>query len=180
MEFSCLSTRVNNIRLWTIEDAKDGDVLVASDSSILLFKCVVDAACKHYIALTTDNAVKFNEGLEHYWETSSAVHPATKEQRDLLFQKMKEAGYDWDAEKKELKKIEQNPAWSEKDEEMLNRCIEYTIRIVPVKAAEDSGLLVDFKRTPDEKAQDWLKSLKSRVQPQWKPSDEQIKAIQGV
>ena len=29
--------------------------------------------------------------------------PATKEQRDLLFQKMKEAGYEWDAEKKELK-----------------------------------------------------------------------------
>lgn len=32
--------------------------------------------------------------------------PATKEQRDLLFQKMKEGGYEWDAEKKELKKIE--------------------------------------------------------------------------
>ena len=35
------------------------------------------------------------------------VKPATKEQRDLLFQKMKEAGYEWDADKKELKKIEQ-------------------------------------------------------------------------
>ena len=34
------------------------------------------------------------------------IHPATEEQRDLLFQKMKEAGYTWDAEKKELKKIE--------------------------------------------------------------------------
>ena len=33
--------------------------------------------------------------------------PATKEQRELLFQKMKEAGYEWDAEKKELKKIGQ-------------------------------------------------------------------------
>ena len=30
--------------------------------------------------------------------------PATKEQRDLLFAKMKEAGYEWDADKKELKK----------------------------------------------------------------------------
>jgi hypothetical protein len=29
--------------------------------------------------------------------------PATKEQRDLLFHKMKEAGYEWNAEKKELK-----------------------------------------------------------------------------
>lgn len=36
--------------------------------------------------------------------------PATKEQCDLLFQKMKEAGYEWDTEKKELKMIEHNPA----------------------------------------------------------------------
>ena len=33
--------------------------------------------------------------------------PATKEQRDLLFAKMKEAGYEWNGEKKELRKIEQ-------------------------------------------------------------------------
>ena len=43
--------------------------------------------------------------------TSSPVYPATKEQRDTLFAKMKEAGYIWDAEKKELKKIEQKSAW---------------------------------------------------------------------
>ena len=30
------------------------------------------------------------------------VKPATKEQRDLLFQKMREAGYMWDAEKKKI------------------------------------------------------------------------------
>ena len=34
------------------------------------------------------------------------IKPATKEQRDLLFQKMHKDGYEWDAEKKELKKIE--------------------------------------------------------------------------
>jgi len=91
-----------NYHLWTIEDTKDGDVLEASDGSIFLFKCVVDSACKHYIGLTTDGVIEFNKGLEHYWEISRAVHPATKEQRDLLFQKMKESGYEWDAEKKEL------------------------------------------------------------------------------
>ena len=96
--------------IWTIQDAKDGDVLVASDGSIFLFKCDVNGGCKYYIALTTDNTIVFNVGLEHLWETSKAVHPATKEQCDLLFQKMKEAGYEWDAEKKELKKIEQTLA----------------------------------------------------------------------
>lgn len=89
---------------WTIQDARDGDVLVASDDSIFLFKCAINCACKHYVALTTKNVIKFNEGLKHYWETSTAVHPATKEQRDLLFREMKEAGYKWDNEKKELKK----------------------------------------------------------------------------
>ena len=39
------------------------------------------------------------------WRVFTA-YPATKEQRDLLFSKMKEAGYEWDADKKELRKIQ--------------------------------------------------------------------------
>lgn len=39
------------------------------------------------------------------WRVFTA-YPATKEQRDLLFRKMKEAGYQWDADKKELRKIQ--------------------------------------------------------------------------
>lgn len=39
------------------------------------------------------------------WLYVSHVHPATKEQRDLLFAKMREAGYEWDVDKKELRKI---------------------------------------------------------------------------
>ena len=38
------------------------------------------------------------------WRVFTA-YPATKEQRDLLFAKMREAGYQWDADKKELSKI---------------------------------------------------------------------------
>lgn len=107
-----LSVHIDNqlIRLWNVNDAKDGDVLVASDSSIFLFKGTIDSACKHYVSLTTDGAVKFNEGLKHYWETSRAVHPATKEQRDALIKAMADAGYTFDFEKKELKRIEQKPA----------------------------------------------------------------------
>lgn len=94
------------IHLWTIADAQDGDVLVASDGSIFIFAGVVDCACKYYITLTATNDVKINkEKKGGYWETSRAVYPATKEQRDLLFQKMKESGWGFDFEKKELKKI---------------------------------------------------------------------------
>ena len=105
-EYSCTHYSLeNDARIWTIQDAKDGDVLVASDGSIFLFKCTIDCACKHYAALTTDGTVKFNEGLEYYWETSKAVQPATKEQRDTLEKAMADAGYTFNFEKKELKKI---------------------------------------------------------------------------
>ena len=81
-------------RPWTIEDAKNGDALVASDGSIFLFAGVDDCACKYYAALTTDNNIEINKDVERkYWETSRAIYPATKEQRYILFQKIKEAGY---------------------------------------------------------------------------------------
>ena len=38
-------------------------------------------------------------------EYFNEVYPATKEQCDTLFQKIKEAGYEWHANKKELKKM---------------------------------------------------------------------------
>lgn len=93
-----------NFKLWNISDAKDGDILVASDDSIFLFAGVYDCACRYYVALTNTNHVKINkEAKGGYWETSRAVYPATKEQRDTLFAKMEKSGYKWDAEKKELK-----------------------------------------------------------------------------
>lgn len=92
---------------WTIADAKNGDVLVASDGSIFLFAGVVDCACKYYAALATDNYVKINkEAKDGYWETSRAVIPATKEQRDKFEKAMSDAGYEFDFDKKESKKIE--------------------------------------------------------------------------
>lgn len=136
----------SDMRLWTIEDAKDGDVLIASDDSIFLFKGRVYSACKHYVALTTDGAVKFNEGLEHYWETVTAVHPATKEQRDLLFEKMHEAGYEWDAEKLELKQTKNVFPLTE-DKEMLE------------------SIINDVKQRADLESEqiDWLVSLRENL-----------------
>ena len=40
------------------------------------------------------------------WTSATDVKPATKEQRDMLFKKIKEAGYQWDEKKKELRKIQ--------------------------------------------------------------------------
>lgn len=93
---------IDNIaRLWTIGDAKDGDVLVASDESIFIYAGSTDKYAKFYVGLC--GTFNFDGGN---WDNKNAVHPATKEQCDFLFQKMTKAGYKWDAEKKELKKIE--------------------------------------------------------------------------
>jgi len=145
----------DKIHLWTIADAKDGDILVASDGSIFLFKCTIDCACKHYVALTINDDIELNEGLEHYWETSRAVHPATRKQCDLLFQKMHKAGWEWGAEKKELRKIEKQskPKWSEDDESKVEDII-YFLDAAKIHYASTKAL---------DDCIDWLKSLKQRI-----------------
>lgn len=117
--FSCK----HNVHLWTIEDAKDGDVLacdinkaeIGGDveklpnivSTIFNFKKLINI--KDYIHSYCHLYDKRFLGLQRTMYYNSFVYnisPATKEQRELLFQKIKEAGYEWDTEKKELKKKE--------------------------------------------------------------------------
>ena len=92
------------VRLWTIQDAKDGDVL-ASDNSIFIFQ-------EEYIAekpiayCGLMNGCFIVDGEDACW-TNERYYPATKEQRDTLFKAMADTGWEFDFEKKELKKIEQ-------------------------------------------------------------------------
>ena len=94
--------------LWTIQDAKDGDVLAAD--MIKSHPSPFVAICKKqdgelfetYCFIGYDG--KFYKGETGH--VGKYVHPATKEQRDLLFAKMREAEYQWDADKKELRKIQ--------------------------------------------------------------------------
>jgi hypothetical protein len=135
------------------------------------------------------NYAKFYVNTLH---NKTAFYPATKEQRDLLFSKMKEAGYEWDAEKRELKKIdareilpldgdlmeadckvvEQKPTWSEEDERMLNN-IQNNLREFyvdkkgyPYVAEPDSPEMMEYN---------WLESIKERYT--WKPGNEQMEAL---
>lgn len=92
------------IRAWTIQDAKDGDVLVADDNEPFIFKGLLDTKHPNYPVAYCglDSEDYFIVSRSNIWWTDEYVKPATKEQRDLLFSKMKEAGYEWDAEKKVL------------------------------------------------------------------------------
>lgn len=90
-----------------IQDAKDGDVLV-NGSNIFIFHFLNGTRLMGYCHVNIDNG-RFYDDVgknECFCLIDGIVTPATKEQRDLLFQQMKEAGYEWDADKKELKKIE--------------------------------------------------------------------------
>lgn len=101
-------------RLWTIQDAKDGDVLCdyheAYDNPLIFilkkfehvnFGLVRPSDYSSYCYLTAGDRQRFKEGTYHH---EHSIKPATKEQRELLFQKMKEAGHEWDAEKKKMKR----------------------------------------------------------------------------
>ena len=93
----------NHFRLWSITDAKDGDVLI-EDSCIFIIQKLGDNsnAAKTYCTLHDDG--DFVDGSILYFDIDS-TKPATKEQRDILIQKMHEAGYEWDEEKKEIKNV---------------------------------------------------------------------------
>ena len=105
-----------NYHFWTIKDAKEGDVLAGNKWDVILmfrrigntewddvidYHCYYDCYRKNFIV---------QEDVEHWGNTEdNQLVPATKEQRELLFQKIKEEGYEWNSNKKELKKIEQKP-----------------------------------------------------------------------
>ena len=90
-------------RLWNIaKDAKDGDVLVDIYGNIGIYEKCDDFDWTSYCSLG------HNGGFQHFIieHENEKTYPATKEQHDLLFSKMHEAGYEWDSEKKILKEIE--------------------------------------------------------------------------
>ena len=144
------------LRLWNLQDTKDGDVLYAKGSYFKEYLFM-------FSSFTEDNVISTHFGYDVFHGTFDkmltrfgreedfiSVAPATKEQCGLLFKKMKEAGYELDAEKKELKKIEPNP-WSEEDELRFKQ-IDFLIR--------NSYSVKDYYKT----LSDWFKSLKDRVQ----------------
>lgn len=92
--------------LWTIQDAKDGDVLVDEDDNIGIFQECVGLCWHSYFYLECDGKLRGFSIRGSHKQTNTS--PATKEQRDLLFLKMKEADYEFDFKKKELKRVKLN------------------------------------------------------------------------
>lgn len=97
----------SGVRLWNINDAKEGDVLVKG-SNIFIFHFINDTFIMGFCHINTDDDGFYIDlgKLDGVCLIDDVVTPATKEQCNFLFQKMKEAGYEWNSDKKELHKIE--------------------------------------------------------------------------
>ena len=164
-----------NFKLWNISDAKDGDVLITvDDERPFIFKGCLDHnhpdSPVAYCGIDTEGYFCVGESKFNYWWTDEKVHPATKEQRNLLFQKMKEAGYEWYSENKVLNKIVQKSqrlisaeakeafydkvSWSEEDEKLLKQAIgevNYALNDKDMFYNGTSPII------------NWLKSIKQRL-----------------
>ena len=145
-----------NAHIWDIiKDAEDGNVLV-SDNIIFIFNRIHDIWIKCRCSLYEDDSFyggDFDLMHVHYGEE---VFPATKDQCDTLMKAMADAGWTFDFEKKELKelkKVEQNPAWNEEDD--------YNVQCLVAKVTSD---IQNGNVGRNQELIDWLKSLKQRIE----------------
>ena len=103
---------------WSVFDAKKGDIL-SVDNCVLIVDSIGTFEGKPIIEswYCADSKKFYGKGtsVPDRWNIEG-MKPSSPIEKNYLFKMMKEAGYEWDADKKELKNIEQKPAeWSEED-----------------------------------------------------------------
>ena len=144
----------NDIRLWDItEDAKAGDVLVTG-GVIFIFNKIHGVWLNCHCSLHKDGS--FNNGdydliTDKYF---SEVYPATKEQRDALMKAIVDAGYTFDFEKKELKKIEQEPTNYKK--QLMNETTDLIKDYITQKPADRIESTSHNYITPNQQFFQWI------------------------
>ena len=187
--------------LWTIQDVKNGDVLAFyseyKGNKMVQVGIIEKYVGKHggcsntfkiYVGVNWENHLQIGE----YMGCSSDIRPSTEEQRDLLFQKIGESNYEWDDDKKELKKIlqeypltpdkpavfsEQKTVWGEEDEDAMGMAIIALENMYDPNSPNDTyaGYTMPFN-----KAALRLRALRERpcTENEWCEDDE--KMIRGL
>lgn len=153
-------------RPWHQQDAHPGDVLTIHDMgaltpTVFIFNkhkgdLLVESSC--YVT-----ASGFPQFVGQEFKpmkikiANQGITPATKEERDLLFEKMHEAGYVWDAEKLELKKYKpvEKKEVTGKLKEMLDNIdpveLEETQKeMMEESASTDDTFFDDYRKTDGE------------------------------
>ena len=98
----------DNFKLWTIEDAKDGDILSYETDEGDLWIMLYWSLYEPYEGHVHYHALLVNDNFTDKGTCCICIDdlkPATIEQHELLFRKMKEEGYQWDKNKKEVIKL---------------------------------------------------------------------------
>ena len=142
----------SNFKLWSISDAKDGDVL-ASSSEIFIYSTHPNNRIDSYCHLIGNRFIA-GRGIH-----VGKIKPASKEQKALLFDKMKLDGYEWNETDKTLKKTdvgdfcrkkchasqecggifsdenknESNEGWSENDVKIIRGLGDFVIASMPLE-----------------------------------------------
>lgn len=110
----------NNFHKWTIQDAHAGDILIDIQSETpFIFKDCSDEEHPNYpvayCGIDVSNIFKIPEG--NHWWTNNSIRPANKEEKELLFNKLEEAGYKWNSDTLTLSKVEK---WRDKEGTKMN------------------------------------------------------------
>ena len=149
-----------SLRLWSIEDAKDGDVLVGS-YGIFIFMNKSNGYC----GVLSDNTFIRSTGNNEWTE---GLHPATKEQRDTLEKAMANAGYTFNFEEKVLEKIRQ------KSNDRLDPLIDEEIDLWIKENSDihhDNNNIVELMRDMAHYIATLTRNL-YRQKPKWSEEDE--------
>ena len=114
-------SKQDEMHLWSIEDAKDGDILIWEDGWTCIFKCIHGIWFSSYCFIDCDGV--FHEGYEEHEVDATIngrVYPATKEARNMFLTRMQNAGWSWNAEEKKIepKGVELDELLSNLDKEI--------------------------------------------------------------
>lgn len=90
---------------FTIQDAKDGDIIHLGTVTAIFKKYIGRERCICYCSFCKDGGfeIPIENGEDNVYGCHNAA-PAKREYHDYLMNVMNNAGYEWDIEKKELKK----------------------------------------------------------------------------
>lgn len=98
-------------------DPKDGDIVTVTTETggnyTCFFKGCVNGDIYSYGGLNNLYNMLFEVGLVCCSKRQTTIYPATEEEKQKLFDKIKEEGYEWKADTKELVKLKWKPKYKE-------------------------------------------------------------------
>lgn len=98
----------DEMKLWYISDAKNGDVLINSDNKPFIFNGWIDElSVGAHCGLNIVNEFTISNSRCN-WTSNKNIKPATEKQRKTLFDEMKLLGWVWNTETKELNKLDKD------------------------------------------------------------------------